>query len=187
MYLTVSSSSENQALRGHLADGSFRRVPPCSGKFGGKSGGKHAHLAWETCHKSMVLTAYRAFDDAFVCYLPRGQPSQRHNPGNPPRSAKTERHKRENQEGDGNLSENMRITSISAGCDGVTDPGLRPRLRCWRRGTPPGSRQAATISRACRAAATGGQPIRSARRARRRTFRRHSEGLATHPWGGWAR
>jgi len=43
MYRAVSSRSENQALRGHLADGSFHRVPPCSGKFGGKSGGKHAH------------------------------------------------------------------------------------------------------------------------------------------------
>jgi hypothetical protein len=60
--------------------------PVAASSVGNPVGNMPIH-AWETCDKSMVLTAYRAFD------LPRGQPSQRHNPGNPPRSAKTERHR----------------------------------------------------------------------------------------------
>jgi len=105
-------------------------------------------LAWETCHKSMVLTAYRAFDDAFVCYLPRGQPSQRHNPGNPPRLANTKRYKRETQKAMVTFWKTCGPPSISAGRDGVTDLELRPRLRCHRRERrSTGPHQTATAAR----------------------------------------
>jgi len=126
----------------------FAAYHPVSASSVGNPVGNMPILAWETCHKSMVLTAYRAFDDAFVCYLPRGHPSQRHNPGNPPRLANTKRYKRETQKAMVTFWKTCGPPSISAGRDGVTDLELRPRLRCHRRERrSTGPQQTATAAR----------------------------------------
>jgi len=54
-------------------------------------------IAWETCHIDGFDRLMKLSMMHWFATYSRSQPSQRHNPGNPPRSAKTKRHKRETQ------------------------------------------------------------------------------------------